>query len=568
MTLAATLGGTWWSTRMEAGRDELIELLKGFDGRHIPDTSRERVTDFEALRIHQESDLEVARRVQRRFQELGVAQAQQAAGQTEYSSYFATDIDPYVRARAAEVYFQSAARNRRTLAVLERSLQALNATRGRKSLILVSAGFIYDRHLEAFKWVARAARRANTVVYFVNAKGLEGMPAFMTAEFGAALPHIDMGFALAEDFWNAEGSEAIASDSGGFTVKDTNDLSAGFKRIADETSSYYLLGYNPTNIARDGKFRKLSVKVPGRKGVKVRARKGYYAPSDDENDADRRKAGVDPVFQEALDSPHEMGDLPLRMTHFIGGETFLGEARVEVVTEVDLGALELEGREGRYLGGVEFLLVTAHRETGEFFRYDQKVEMNLLPGTRDRLRKTWFPIRREFELPAGDHQAKIVVRDMRSGRVGTVVHRFEVPHLDEFRVSTPILSDTGPVEGKDPGERVAPVARRQFEQGKVLFCEFEVYGAQKDGSGMPRVDMGYVVKRADGSVFKAVAPVEIRPTSLGELSRLFRFGLQTAQPGDYELQMIFYDRVAAKSLEIAERFSVLAEGAVEQASAR
>ena len=104
----------------------------------------------------------------------------------------------------------------------------------------------------------------------------------MTAEFGAALPEMDLGFALTEDFWDAEGAESIASESGGFTVRDTNDLSAGFKRIADENSSYYLVGYNPTNTARDGKFRKISVKVPGKKGIEVRARKGYYAPGDDE----------------------------------------------------------------------------------------------------------------------------------------------------------------------------------------------------------------------------------------------------------------------------------------------
>ncbi len=176
--------------------------------------------------------------------------------------------------------------------------------------------------------------------------------------------------------------------------------------------------------------------VPGRKSVDVRARKGYYAPSDD-GDAGHRRPGVDSALQEALDSPYEIGTIPLRMTHFVGDETTLGKAHVEVVTEVDLRGLDLEPREGRYLGGFEFLLVTAHRETGESFRYDQKVEMKLLPATRDRLRKTWFPVRREFDLQPGGYQAKIVVRDVRSGRVATVVHRFEVPEIAAFRVSTP-----------------------------------------------------------------------------------------------------------------------------------
>ena len=565
VTLVATLAGTWWTARMGAGRDELIALVKGLDGRYVPDNSRERMTDLEAKRIRMDRDIEVAQRVQRRYTELGVTQQPQTPD-PQQSRYFATSIDPYLESRAAEVYSQYRVRSRTTLAILERSLEALNATKGRKSLILISAGFIWDPNLEEFKRVTQAARRANTAVYFVNAEGLKGMPSQFTAEFGGALPEVDLGFALSEDFWDAEGAEAIASESGGFTVRDTNDLSAGLKRIADENGTYYLLGYNPANPARDGAFRKISVKVPGRKDALIRARKGYYAPSDN-GEAGGPRPGVDRTFQEALDSPYEMGGIPLRMTHFVADETLLGKARVEVVTEVDLRALELEARDGRYLGGVEFLLLTAQRDTGESLRYDQKVELNLLPATRERLRKTWFPIRREFELGRGAYLAKIVVRDRRSGRVGTVVHRFEVPDLAGFRVSTPVLTDSLREEGEGALAQVPPVARREFVQGEELVCRFEVYGAQKDGSGMPRVDMGYEVRRVGGGVLKGVAPVEIRPTSLGKLSRLFRFSLQAAQPGSYELVMIFYDHLSGKSLELREPFSVLEEGALDQTPA-
>ena len=112
------------------------------------------------------------------------------------------------------------------------------------------------------------------------------------------------------------------------------------------------------------------------------------------------------------------------------------------------------------------------------------------------------------------------------------------------------------------------MARREFEQGEELTFRFEVYGAQKDGSGMPRVDMGYVVRRVDGSVLRGVPPAEIRPTSVGKLSRLFRFGLQAAEPGEYELVMIFYDHLSGKSLELKEPFTVLVEGGLERASLR
>jgi VWFA-related protein len=550
---------------MMAGREELIALLKRLDGRYIPDDTRDRMTDYEAMRIYNSRDIEVAHRVQRRFAELGVAQPQ-SPGPTQ-SRMFATSVDPYLLSRAAEVYAKATVRNRSTLEILERSLEAMNATRGRKALILVSEGFIYDPNLKEFQWVAQAARRANAAVYFVNAKGLEGMPFALTAQFGGPLPVRDVGFALIEDCWEVEGSEVIASASGGFTVRDTNDLAAGLIRIADENSSYYLLGYSSTNPARDGAFRKISVKVASRKDVEVKARKGYYAPSD-AGEAGRRKPGVDPVFQRALDSPYELGDIPLRMTSFVEDETLMGKARVEVVAEVDISALELEARDGRYLGGVDFLLVTLNSDSGDLYRYDQKVDLKLLPATRERLGKTWLPIRREFELVPGPYLAKIVVRDIRTGRVATVSHRFDVPDLAEFRVSTPILTDSRPEAAASPDKETLPVARRGFEQGEELVCRFEVYRAKADGSGVPRVAMGYAVKRADGTLYKFVEPAEIRPTSLGKLSRLFRFGLKEAPPGDYELVMAFFDLVAGKRLEIREPFSVLGEGTLGQATAR
>ena len=56
------------------------------------------------------------------------------------------------------------------------------------------------------------------------------------------------------------------------------DLDRGIERIGRETRIYYLLGYNSTNTARDGKFRKIEVELKEGKDLKVRARKGYYAP--------------------------------------------------------------------------------------------------------------------------------------------------------------------------------------------------------------------------------------------------------------------------------------------------
>jgi hypothetical protein len=464
------------------------------------------------------------------------------------------------------VYFQSAARNRISLDVLERALNALVVTKGRKSLVLVSEGFIYDPNLDEFKRVIEASRRANTAIYFLNSKGLEGMPIYMTAEFGPPLPDQDIGAAFSETFEATEGSDSLSADSGGFVVRNTNDLNGGIKRIADENRTYYLVGYNPTNTARDGKFRKIQVKLVGKKGLTVRARKGYYAPGENAKTAVAPKPGTDPVMQSALDSPYDMENVPIRMTDMVGDETLLGKAATLITAEVDLRGFAFDEKDGRFVDTLDFLLVVAHRETGEYFTVPKKVEMKLLPATKERT--TWYTIAQDFELKPGGYQAKMVVRDTNSGRVGTVVHEFDVPDLSSFRISTPVISSVPQLDnGKMTGQLVFQMLRDFAPQGP-LFCRFDVFGAAKDPkSGMPRVTMGYQVKAADGSVLAEALPTEIRPTSLGKLARLFGFSLDHAAPGTYEIVMGFKDEVSGNTLQMKEPFSVVGATAAAPPSA-
>jgi VWFA-related protein len=564
--LISTAGGVWWTARMEAGRQKLLDMVKRFDGRYIPDTSPERMSDFEALRIHVYRDPLVVQRVLRRYDTYGVTSAALAQRDGTYRSSYTdstayTIEDPYVTARASEVYYMALTRLRTTLDTLERALNGLATAKGRKSVILVSEGFIHDINVDEFKRVNEASRRANAAIYFLNARGLEGMPVEMTAQFGPALPDQDVGAVYADSLDAVAGADAVAEDSGGFVVRNTNNLSGGIQKIANETQAYYLLGYIPTNTARDGRFRKIQVKLANAKGVEIRARKGYYAPSETGQTAMAPKKGVDPVIQSALDSPWAEGAIPLRMTHFIGDEKTLGKAAVLVATEVDIRALQFEEKGERSLADLQFLLVVAHRETGEFFRYDQGVAMKLLPSTRERLNRLWYPIVRDFELKSGDYQAKIVVRDPRSGRVGTVIHEFEVPPLGDLRISTPVLSDTQaptPAPEGVPGGALAVVARRDFPSGSSLYCQFEVFRAKKDDkTGMPHVTQGYMVTKADGSVLTAMEPSPIRPTSLGQVARMFGFRLAGAQPGDYEIVMAIRDDLAGRSFEVHEPFRVV-----------
>ena len=575
VTLIATGGAAWWSTQMEAGRADLLALLKGLDGRRIPDSGYDHITDYEAMRVYVYQDTLAGNRVLRRFESLGLNlpdlrdRTRQEREEREAVTLPGVN-DLLVESRAADAYQRARARNEVTFTALDRALKALTAAKGRKALILVSEGFINDPSMDAFKDVTEAARRANVAIYFVDTRGLQALPGVFSAQFGPAIDERDMSAALADTSQEAAGSELLALDTGGFAVRNTNDMLAGVDRIARESRTYYLLGYNPRSAPRDGRFRRIQVQV-ARKGVGVRARKGYYAPLDPPVAAatppkPRPKATAPPrtekdeELQRALDSPYPADAIPLRMAAYVRDETLLGKARVLVDTDIDVADLPFDESAdggGRLRDVLDVLLVVAHRDSGESYRDDQKIELALLPGTRDRLRQSWYSHVREFELPPGGYQAKVVVRDRNRRRLGTVTHEFEVVSLEQLRISSPILTDA--VQQAE-GRGLAPVlvARRTFPRGGALYCQFDVYGAARDKTtGKPRVSAGYEVRRADGTVARRGEPTPIEPTSLGYLSRMLAMGLAGMPAGDYELVLRVRDEVAGKVQEAREPFTLV-----------
>jgi hypothetical protein len=73
-----------------------------------------------------------------------------------------------------------------------------------------------------------------------------------------------------------DGPTILTQGTGGFIVRNLDDMSRAFGLIVRDTSTYYVIGYQPDNPEMDGKVRKLEVKssLPG---LKVRARKSYAA---------------------------------------------------------------------------------------------------------------------------------------------------------------------------------------------------------------------------------------------------------------------------------------------------
>jgi VWFA-related protein len=561
VTLVATGGGAWWNETMPGGRDALIAILKRLDGRYVPDPSPDRITEFEAMRIEEYQDEAMAWQVKRRFDAYGaVGQEKDPRGVRPPDAVSSAPgmIPEVVRMRAREVHDLARSRDKIACDVMARVIQSVSDVKGRKAMILVSQGFVYDIQLRAMKDVVMASRRANVPIYFIDTRGLQGLPDAFTAAFGRPIEAQDTVAVLADLSREAEGSESLALDTGGFVVKNSNDLAGGISRVSAESRVYYLLGYTPPDLKRDGRFRKIEVKLTdrSRKGLSVRARRGYYAPLEG---APAGKPGehTDPLIAKALDSPFEEEGVPLRVSSFVFDETLLNQMSVTIATEIDIRKLGFKEEESRANDALAFIIEAQHRESGEYYRYDQKIEMSLLEATRRRLERTWYTVAREFTLPAGGYQAKVVVKDLNSGKVGSVIHEFEVPSGGRLRVSTPVLSDR-----LEPGEggtqRPVLQVRRSFARGSVLYCQYSVFGAAREekGSLMPDVTAGYEIRRADGKVFKRGAPTRINPTSLGALMRLSGISLQGAGPGGYELILTVRDELAGKSVKVREPFEI------------
>jgi VWFA-related protein len=530
------------------------------EGKYVPDTSAERMTDYEAMRITVFGDQIVEAQVRRRYEFYRVMGNEPRRPQDRTDAPRAREmrgdagvIAPYIHSRAEAVYSAAVARNRATLELLARAVDALRPARGRKGVVLLSKGFIYDTELRGFREVSRAAREANVAVYFVDARGLEASTFQFGAEAIGPVDERDIGAAYAGIELEAAGAVSVAEDSGGFAIRNTNDLSAGLRRIADESRAYYLIGYVSTNTRRDGKFRQIRVRV-NRPGVTLRARKGYFA--EDERAASVERVGFDPDVQRALDAPRELAGVPVRATAYVFDEVRAGIASVMVAAETDIRAFAFERQQDRLANVLEFAVAATNLDTGEVFRFGQSVEMNLLPATFETYRHEWYPVAREFQLPSGPYEARVVVRDRNGAAVGSVTHVFEVPPLDGFRLSSPILTDALQTGGGLQPAKPVLLARRTFAAGATLFCQFNVYGAARDAATrLPRVSGRWRLDR-EGTTIRSAEPRPITPSPEGHLLRLYGISLVGLAPGDYELVLEARDELGVRAATRREPFTV------------
>jgi VWFA-related protein len=459
-------------------------------------------------------------------------------------------------------------------------LQSLNELPGRKTMIFFSEGLPASPALQAhLQSVVEAANRSNITVYAIDAAGLRAVsgthdtrreveeagkermrqlgqlgdyteqPANRAVEKIEELLRYDSQGGLAE----------LAEDTGGFLVRDTNDLKKAFQRIDEDQRFHYLLTYSPKNQRFDGTFRNISVKV-ARPGAEVFARKGYRAlrfaptlpvldyeaPALAALDAARLSNGF--AFQTAVlnfPEPARPGLSPMLVRLKTDVLTFDEDAAKKTYEAQATVVVRVRDSEGR----VVHKLSQQYQLTGRLHELAGAKQGEIL----------FF---RTPELPPGLYTVESAVFDAIGARSSTRVSTLEVPaHSRRLQMSSVVC--VGRVErvsadAKDPANPLYvddmllyPNGGESFSRGgqKELTFFYTVY----PGSGAGALSANVELQR-NGQVL-AKMPVELlKPDAKGRIQQVGRLPLSPLAPGTYQLHVTVTD--GGSTLERTAYFQV------------
>jgi VWFA-related protein len=361
--------------------------------------------------------------------------------------------------------------------------------------------------------------RQNTSIYAVDPRGLA------VFEYG-----INEGVGLTEDSAGLRDSldslHVLANNTDGRAIVNRNDLAVGMQQIMRDSSGYYLLGYNSIDAPVDGKFHEIKVSVK-RRGVTVRARKGYWAYTAE--DAARASAPPTPEAPSAVkDALAELaapaGGRPARFwtgtSRGTDGKalvTFVWEAvppgpgvrRDETPARVSLTAVSIDGNpmfRGRVPGPGAAAGTSA-------------------PGSPPRGAAT-------FEAPPGQLQMRIVLEGEQGEVLDSAVREITVPDFTNVELSfgTPRVYRARSVrefQALKAQPDTPPTTDREFSRTERLLVRVEAYAP---GGIVPAVTARLLNRSGDPM---SDLPVQVSPAGLAELD----LPLSALATGEYLVEL-------------------------------
>ncbi|HTL03876.1 MAG TPA: VWA domain-containing protein [Vicinamibacterales bacterium] len=443
------------------------------------------------------------------------------------------------------------------LRALKTLAEALGPVEQKKSILYFSAGMErngQDNQVE-LRAAINAAVRSNVSIYAVDTRGLQAVvPGGSASQASGRGQSLFSGRGVSQQFDRLAASQdtlvSLSADTGGQAFTDSNDFGEAFTRVQRDTSGYYLVGYSSSNPVKDGRFRRIQVRVK-RDAVRVDARAGYYAERDFAHTANGDR---ETQLQEQLFAAVSSTDLPV----LVGGGWFrLAADRyyVPVSVAVPGSAVPVTTQAGK--ASLDVLGAVRDEQGRPVGRFRQTVQ--LPPGTGPTLAGKQVLYQTGVILPPGRFSVKVVVRENASGKVGSFEAPLSVPELKQspVKVSSVVLStqlqpSPANTRGENPlvrdGVQLLPNLTRVISHDQKMYFYYEVYDPSTTGATAPDVQSSLTFYRKKVKVFETPMVTRIQEDVANRHAAVFQLEVPADQftPGLYTCQINIIDKVSGK----------------------
>jgi VWFA-related protein len=331
----------------------------------------------------------------------------------------------------------------RQLSALQTAVTMLRAFPEQKSLIYFGSGLRLNGtdNTAQLRATTNAAVRANVTINPVDARGLVAQAplgdASQRSPGGVGMFSGQLAMATVNGFQRSQDSlHALAKDTGGLSLFDSNDLTRGIVQAARAMTSYYLIGYYSTHTAADGRFRRVKIGLAAGRAGQLAYREGYYA---DKAFARLSGAERERQLEEALMLENPVTDIPiaLEVNYF---QLNRAEYFVPVAVKIPGSELALARRRGAQRTQLDFIGEVKDDFGVTIQNVRDKLDIRLSDQTAADLASRPIQYETGFTLLPGNYVIKLLARDAEAGRIGTYQTSFTIPNLNREETRLPISS--------------------------------------------------------------------------------------------------------------------------------
>jgi VWFA-related protein len=371
----------------------------------------------------------------------------------------------------------------------------------KKSLLYFSGGIQRDgiENQASLHAAINASVRANMSIYSVDARGLEAISPLGDASTGSlrgtsAYNGAALQNNLDSNFNTQEVMATLSSDTGGKAFFDSNDFSPAFQRIQQDTSAYYVIGFRSTDTLKDGRYRRLTIKI-NRPNVKLEYRPGYYAPADYKHaNKDERERQL----QEQLASDLPATDVEVYLEAYYFRNDTGAAPRYYVPVSLIVPGSQIPFVKGGDRSKATLDIIGQLKNTAGQDMAEIRQTVKLAIDDSQQVSRKNIQYTTGFTLPLGKYHLKFVVRENQTGRMGSFETDINLPDLKKFplKLSSVVLSSQRSPSGKkEEGNPLAnggftwvPNVAHVFRTDQHMYLLYEVYDpASAPPSGAPKV---------------------------------------------------------------------------------